>query len=259
VKHRRIVLAPVMAIAFAASVAPLFAQNPPPKPESPRLAPFAPVWKKGDSWVVRTFLRDTTEETTGRPPTPPGPRLPGYPPLRGGAPEGFKRGNRWKLEVAREEDVKHEDDAKGEAPERFVVISLRALEGADARAAELWFTGRDLLLAKVVVAPGTSAEKATWLKGTVQLGVAAARELAFPLDWPDLLGAARREKIEAAVEGAPARVQEVKEETGSWLVTLGEKAKDAKRETRIRWKKDAPWWTTCEEANVLAELEEGGR
>src|SRR5262245_47687272 len=103
-----------------------------------KLPAFAPAWKKGQWWIVRTFLRDV-EDVTGVPSARSAfPTIPGYPPLRDGVPVGFSHGNRWRLEVSRFVDHRFPGDAKTDAPERFVVVTLRALEGRDARNTELW-------------------------------------------------------------------------------------------------------------------------
>lgn len=260
-RHRALVLRGAPLLALIAATAQLNAQGlPKPDVAGPKLAPFAPSWKKGDTWVVRTFLREVENE--GRPRARSRvPRIPGYPPLHDGVPEGFTHGNRWRFEVARTEDVRHADDARTDPPERFIVIAARTLEGDEPRTAELWFASRDLLLARVVVGPRTPKESATWLKGTIQLDVASGRELAFPLDWPDLAAAAKLARVEGPVEGAPSRLQDVTEEKGSWLVTLREKGSKGGEEsqTHLRFRKGAPWWVSFEDANVHAVLEEGAK
>lgn len=114
-----------------------------------------PAWKKGDTWTVKTFQRETAL-------VPSGPRrlaIPGHPPLVDGVPAGWKPANRWRLTVDREE-------------EGYTVILLRSLEG-EARKAELFF--KDGKLARI----GKRVLKKT-------LDLPESRELAFPLDWPDV-------------------------------------------------------------------------
>lgn len=171
------------------------AQQQPP----PALAAWAPRWKKGDWWVVRTYQQDLRDRMSGPAPSDggappelggPSPELPGYPPLRDGIPQGWKHGNRFRFEALRKEGVKYPDDGPNDPPEMFLVIGLRALEG-DPRPAELWYTESDLTLAKVVTQPGTK-EARTWeLSGKALLEPPVNELLGVPLDWPDFEAAAK--------------------------------------------------------------------
>src|SRR5688500_12050467 len=70
---------------------------------SPKRPAWAPQWKKGDWWVIKTYQRDLSERTTSPEPaegaaprTPDDPRrepLPGLPPLQDGVPQGWKKAN----------------------------------------------------------------------------------------------------------------------------------------------------------------------
>ncbi len=199
----------VLALTLALSaLSTAVAQEEQPAEAAVALPAWAPAWKLGDWWEVRTYHKDMRRELASPSPAegatprlPEDPRaapLPGFPPLRNGIPEGYKEGNRFRLEVVRREEVKYEDDAPGTAPEVFWVVSLRALEGP-ARAAELWYAAHDLVLSKVVLDPGERAREG-WLRGTAQLGVPQSLQLGFPLDWPDL-SAAREQR--ATVQSGP--------------------------------------------------------
>ncbi|MEZ0230442.1 MAG: hypothetical protein ACAI25_17600 [Planctomycetota bacterium] len=123
---------------------------------SASLAADPPSWKKGDTWTVRTLQR----EVALIPPGPKGPRLPGAPPRRAGVPEGWKHANRWRLTVDRVEDG-------------VTVVVLESLEGDEKRRKELGFKAGKL----VRVGGRMLGDKTT--------GLREARELGFPLDWPE--------------------------------------------------------------------------
>lgn len=255
------------ALALAALwAAPARAQEPPPPAA---LAPWAPKWKKGDWWVVKTYQRDLSERTSSPEPAegatprlPDDPRaepLPGLPP--GGVPAGWKVANTFRFEVMRRELVKYPDDGPDDQPEAFTVVLMRTLAGEPARTAELWFTEADLTLAKVVQEPGTPRARTHELSGKVLLDPAVSAAVGFPLDWPDFM-AATRPAAELPIEGRGIVEQRVRMQGEEAQVRLGLKS-DANDETRSRvlitWRANAPFWSRLVGPVYLAELVESGR
>lgn len=252
--------------ALVSAPAPAGAQDAPP---NPALAPFAPRWKKGDWWVVKTYQRDLSERTSSPEPAegatprlPDDPRaepLPGLPP--GGVPAGWKSANSFRFEVTRRELVKYPDDGPTDAPEPFVVVLMRSLEGQPVRTAELWFTEADLTLAKVVEEPGTPRARTHELSGKVLLDPAVSGTIGFPLDWPDF-AAATRPAADLPVEGRGVVEQRVRAQGEEVQVRLGLK-NDANDESRGRvlmtWRANMPFWSRLVGPVYLAELVESGR
>jgi hypothetical protein len=254
-----------LALALLAA-APASAQEPPPPPG---LATWAPKWKKGDWWVVKTYQRDLSERLTSPEPAegatprvPDDPRtepLPGLPP--GGVPEGWKVANSFRFEVVRRELVKYPDDGPNDAPEAFAVVLMSSLEGRPIRTAELWFTESDLTLAKVVESPGTPNARAHELSGKVLLDPAVSSALGFPLDWPDFI-AATQPSADLPIEGRGVVEQRVRAQGEEVQVRLGLKS-DTNGESRgrvlITWRANMPFWSRLVGPLYLAELVESGR
>ena len=78
------------------------------KDDAVTTADFAPQWKVGQSWTVETFVPDLREAVTGRPEET-RPEIPGFPRLRGGVPEGFKRGTVFTVTVTRNDATISDD------------------------------------------------------------------------------------------------------------------------------------------------------
>ena len=90
-------------------------------------------------------------------------------------------------------------------------MAARTLDGGNPRRAELWFSAKDLSLAKVVLERKGKLEtdqKRHWLRGTAQLDLPLSKELGFPLAWPDLHGAKK-----GAVKLEPARRPKLEQRT----------------------------------------------
>lgn len=255
-----------LTLAFALlAAAPVNAQEPPPPPA---LATWAPKWKKGDWWVVKTYQRDLSERTHSPEPAegatprlPDDPRtepLPGLPP--GGVPEGWKVANSFRFEVVRRELVKYPDDAPTDAPEPFMVVLMRSLEGRPARVAELWFTEADLTLAKVVEDPGTPNARTHELSGKVMLDPGVSSTLGFPLDWPDFM-AAVQPSADLALEGRGTVEQRVRAQGDEVQVRLGLKSGTDESRGRVlmTWRANMPFWSRLVGPLYLAELVESGR
>ncbi len=233
------------------------------------VVPWAPKWKVGDRWEVKTFQKDRKDERSSPKPAPGAkphmPRdrsaeLPDFPPLRDGIPIGYKLGNVWSLEVVREESVTYDDDEEGDAPEKFFVVALKALQGDDPRTSELWFAAEDLVLSKVVLRPGEKREKIHWLDGSVQLAVPAGKAIGFPLDWPDLK-AAQKEKAELQLDKknkVEQRVRVIDKDKASaeYRVQLtrlkGKRGADRAPEARFVWREGRPFWLRLKAGDVLA-------
>ncbi len=265
-RSSRWALSVVVALLGAAALAPVGAQDAPPAPE---LVAWAPKWRKGDWWVIKTYQRDLQARTTSPAPAegavprvPDDPRrepLPGLPPLRDGVPEGWKVANTFRFEVVRRELVKYPDDAPGDKPEAFLVVRARTLEG-ETRTAELWYTEADLTLAQVVVAPGTDRARTHQLSGLVQLDPPASAVIGFPLDWPDF-AAARQPSAEIAVEGRGTVEQRVRQVNAEFQVRLVTKTDDDETHGRVlmTFRPGAPFWSRLVGPVYLAELTEQGR
>lgn len=238
-------------------------------PAAPELVPWAPRWRKGDWWVVRTYQRDLRRETTSPQPAegamphvPDDPRLdplPGLPPLRDGVPEGWKAANRFRFEVVRREQVRYPGDAPSDPPEAFIVVSVRTLEG-EPRTAELWYTEADLTLAQVVLSPDTKRRRTLELHGMAQLDPPASAELGFPLDWPDF-AAAKQPTAEIRVEGRGVIEQRVRSHNGEFQVRLASKREEGESTGRVlmSFRPGAPFWSRLVGPVYLAELVEHGR
>ncbi|RMG06458.1 MAG: hypothetical protein D6731_25750, partial [Planctomycetota bacterium] len=192
------------------------------------------------------------------------PQLPDFPPLRDGVPVGYKKGNRWRFEVLRRQSVRYDDDGPEDPPERFWVVGVRSLEGDPPRSAELWYAERDLVLSKVVLAPGTRKQEVHWTRGTVQVSLPAAIPLGLPLDWPDLAAAGRNPK--AKVRDAARRSYEQRRKTlrpskGTPRVRLalyplrGDGRKAARPPVRFEWQPGRPFWTRLLARDLLGVLE----
>lgn len=248
------------------TAAPTNAQEPPPPPT---LAPFAPKWKKGDWWVVKTYQRDLRERMASPEPAegatprlPDDPRtepLPGLPP--GGVPEGWKVANSFRFEVVRRELVKYPDDGPNDAPEAFAVVLVASQEGRPARTAELWFTESDLTLAKVVVSPGTPNARTHELSGKVMLDPEVSSAIGFPLDWPDFV-AATQPSADLPIEGRGIVEQRVRAQGEEVQVRLGlknEPTDESRGRVLITWRANMPFWSRLVGPLYLAELVESGR
>jgi hypothetical protein len=239
------------------------------------LVDWAPRWKKGDWWVVRTYQKDLKAEmeskapaeggTPAAPPNPMADPLPGYPPLEDGVPKGWKVGNRFRFEALRKELVKYPDDAPEDAPETFLVVGVKSLEG-EPRTAEVWFAEADLTIAKVVTGPGTKAARTWELSGTAQLGPAPAEVLGVPLDWPDFKAAKEAEKeltlpgrgkveqkVRTVAAGTPQEEQQIR------LAEVVEKPSQPRQRVLMSFKRGAPFWTRLVGTSSMAELVEQGR
>jgi hypothetical protein len=241
-----------------------------PAPAARDVVSWAPDWKVGDRWEVKTYQKDRKEERASRKPVAGGmpyvPRdrsaeLPDFPPLRDGVPIGYKVGNTWSMKVVREESVTYDDDEEGAAPERFFVVALKALKGSDPRSTELWFAAEDLVLSKVVLRPGEKKEEVHWLDGSVQLAVPAGKAIGFPLDWPDLKAAKKKEKVELQLDKKRKVEQRVRvidkdEETAEYRLQLTRvtSKRDADRtpDARFVWRKGRPFWLRLKAGNLLA-------
>lgn len=235
----------------------------------PELVPWAPRWRKGDWWVVKTYQRDLQAHVTSpaaaegaMPRVPADPRaepLPGLPPLRDGVPEGWKVANTFRFEVLRRELVRYPGDAPSDPPEPFVVVSLRTLEG-DERAAELWYTEADLTLAKVVMAPNTERARTHELSGTLLVDPSVSAAIGFPLDWPDFV-AAKQPTAEVVVEGRGTFEQRVRAVQGETQVRLATMNADGEARGRVlmSFRPGAPFWVRLVGPVYLAELTEQGR
>ncbi|MCO5170028.1 MAG: hypothetical protein M9894_27145 [Planctomycetes bacterium] len=241
------------------------AQEAPPAPE---LAPWAPKWRKGDWWVVKTYQRDLKDEVSSPEPaegamprTPPDPRrepIPGLPPLRDGVPEGWVHANTFRFEVVRRELVRYPDDGPDDKPEPFLVVAVRTLEGATPRTAELWYTEADLTLFKVVREPKTERARTHEVAGTVQLDPPESGVIGFPLDWPDFV-AAKQPSSDVAVEGRGVVEQKVRPApngANQVQVRLGLKVGDEETRGRVQltFEPGAPFWVRLVGPVYLAEL-----
>ena len=236
-------------------------------PAPPQLVAWAPKWKKGDWWVVKTYQRDLRERTRSaepaegaEPKVPDGvgtEPLPGLPPLKDGVPEGWKVANTFRFEVSRRELVRYPDDGPNDAPEPFIVVTMRTLDG-DPRTAELWFTEADLTLAKVVREPGAKA-KTHDVAGTAQLEPPETALVGFPLDWPDFVAAARP-LADIKLEGRGTVEQRVRAQGQDVQVRLGLKQEGDEPSGRVlmTWRAGAPYWSRLVGPLYLAELTQQG-
>lgn len=246
----------------------LSAQEPAPRPQ---LAPWAPKWKKGEWWVVKTYQRDLRDRTRSAEPAegaePKVPEgvgtdpLPGFPPLRDGVPEGWKVANTFRFEVVRRELVRYPDDGPNDPPEPFIVVSMKT-EGGESRAAELWYTEADLTLFRVVVEPGTPKARTHEVSGKVQLDPPQTAEVGFPLDWPDFV-AATQPQAEIKVEGRGTVEQRVRAQGPDVQVRLGLKPQpneEPRGRVLMTWRAGAPFWSRLVGPLYLAEMtQQGGR
>jgi hypothetical protein len=239
------------------------------------VAPWAPQWKVGAWWEVKTFQKDLSRETTSPDPAegamPRMPeeeviQLPDYPPLRDGIPLGYKPGNTFRFDVVRVDAVQHDDDPPGAPPERFWVIAVKTLEGSEPRTAELWYAVADLSLSKIVLSPGTPKARESWTRGTASVDLPQGASLGFPLDWPDLRAAKKdkaevrcgkvryEQRVRMANRGTPKAEVQMK------LTRLSSK-RDAEiaPSARFVWKKERPFWTRLMTPNTIAQLERHSR
>lgn len=270
-----------------ALAAPVLAQ------ESERGAPeWAPQWEVGDWWVVKLYQRDLRERYTSPKPLDKGgggepalpedlevQPLPGFPVLRGGIPEGFKPANRFRFEVLRQETIRWEgENPLDSPPETFWVVAVRTLDGERARRAELWFSAKDLSLAKVVLERKGKLEtdaKRDWLRGTAQLDLPLSKELGFPLAWPDLHGAkqgavkieparrpaleqrTRAEKGEEAQGGELKRVRIYLRQAASKSLKRSQNAPRAR--CRFTFEPKRPYWVQLATSDYLGVLGQSGK
>lgn len=252
------------AVALAATAA--LAQDPP-----ANLPDWAPSWEVGDWWEVRTFQKDLREELSSPAPAegatpriPEDPRtgpLPNLPPLRNGIPEGYKAGNRFRLTVARREEVRYPDDVPGtDRPEAFWVIALQSREGSAKREAELWYAAEDLSLAKVVLDPAGEPQE-TWFEGSAQLSVPLSQRLGFPLDWPDLPAARRAtgRPLHGGRHAVEQRVRKVGEGAAQEVEILlqvppAQPGAPVRVRTRLSFSPGKPFWTRIMSGMFVAEL-----
>lgn len=240
------------------------AQEAPPAPE---LVAWAPKWRKGDWWVIKTYQRDLKDEVSSPEPaegamprTPPDPRrepIPGLPPLRDGVPEGWVLANTFRFEVVRRELVTYPGDGPDDKPEAFVVVAVRTLDGPP-RTAELWYTEADLTLFKVVREPKTERARTHDVSGTVQLDPQETAVIGFPLDWPDF-AAAKQPSSDIAVAGRGVVEQKVRPApNGAAQVQVRLALKVGDDETRGRvqltFEPGAPFWSRLVGPVYLAEL-----
>jgi hypothetical protein len=188
-------------------------------------------------------------------------QIPEFPPLRDGIPVGYKPGNRWRFEVAREEAVSYEDDREEDAPEEFWVVTVRTLEGPE-RKGELWFAKADLVLSKVVLDPGSRRERTHWLEGTAQTDSGPAAALGVPLQWPDLV-AAKKPKAEVVTGRRDKVLQRVtvsdegtEKEEHRLLLAKKSSKRDKKeiQQAKFTWRAGDPYWTRLWTRDGLAVL-----
>lgn len=239
------------------------------------LPDWAPRWREGDWWVVRTFQLDLSERTRSPEPAegaaPVTPQdsaaepLPGFPPLRNGVPVGYKPGNTYRFEVVRRESVDTAEGERGVPPESFWVVSVATIEGAP-RAAELWYTTTELSLSRIVFDASGPRRRDLWLKGSAQLAVDASLELGFPLDWPDL-PAAKEPQAKLERDGqrtVEQRVRLVGAETPQAEVRILLSEVTAKRDgpkarAMFSWRPKRPFWARLLSGTIIAETQEYGR
>lgn len=281
-------------IRTAASLALLLALSAPALAQSEqRSAPeWAPQWEVGDWWIVKLYQRDLRKRYTSPKPLDKGgggepelpddlevEPLPGFPVLRGGIPEGFKPANRFRFEVLRQETVRWEgENPLDSPPETFWVVAARTLDGEHVRRAELWFSVKDLSLAKVVLERKGKLEtdqQRDWLRGTAQLDLPLSRELGFPLAWPDLHGAkqgtvklepARRPKleqrtrVERGADKGDAELKRVRIYLRQAVAKSLQRSKDAPRaRCRFTFEPKRPYWVQLATNDYLGVLGKSGK
>lgn len=253
------------------------------KDDAVTTADFAPQWKVGQSWTVETFVPDLREAVTGRPEET-RPEIPGFPRLRGGVPEGFKRGTVFTVTVTRndatisddkviapkpkdklDEDEKSADEkARAEPKETYWEVVVTAKSGK-ARSAKLYFATADLALGEIVYTLGGKKTTRVACYGTCSFDLADSRVFGFPFDWPDLVAATktdaelkvgRREVAQTVTrhepkdgETTPARA----------TVALTEKRKKGPPTScRTEWQVGSPWWHSYTGPGLCARLVKSG-
>ena len=271
------------------------AQAPKSQEKGRKIVSWAPVWKVGDGWVVETFQRDlgatfrssrAPSEKKGKgkkrrflggtPDVPEDPHakaraadIPGFPALRNGVPQGFKRGNTFRFEVVRKASVSYPDDAPQTPPEVFWVVRVEAKHGP-ARRAELWYATSDLALSKVVFQPKTKRAREMWLNGSVQLGIPASEALGVPLDWPNFRAAKRQPKARLRIDGRSPIEQLVVERKatlvagGAYWIRLREVSSPAKspKQPRVlvravlKFQPGLPFWKWAQTQGMIARLKD---
>jgi len=231
-----------------------------PGPEKPgatvKLADFAPKWKLGDWWVVETYTRDLKAAITGMPEVEK-PELPGFPPLRGGVPKGFKRHAKFRFEV-KKLDAKlskpDKDEAEGEA-ESYIEVAVASIGAVPARSATILYAASDLAIGEIRYQIGGGKEQQVKVYGTAVVDQPASLGLGFPFDWPDW---AQAMKAEAQVKVKDQRILQkhvFKEKEKLHLLFLTEESK-AKSKYRViqRWAPGRPFWNFLDGPAVKGRL-----
>lgn len=227
----------------------------------------APAWKLGDRWVVQLFVRDLDGAVTGRP-KPKEPGLPGFPPLRKGVPEGFKKGGRFQFEVLKDDATLPEpdDDAAkpkpGEKPkppakdaEKYFVIQVKPLRPGATRKALLYFAVSDRSLGEIQIVTG-QRNQATKCFGTCVFRSPTSVTFGFPFDWPDFIAARQKEqKLRVLHQRLVQTTKRAKGELSVRLYDRGiEKARRAESAVTTTWKKGGLWWTNFDSPSMKATL-----
>jgi hypothetical protein len=246
------------------------------------MAPFAPKWEVGDWWVVETVVPDLKEAITGRPKAKK-PSLPGYPPLNNGIPEGFKKGIKFRVEVKKvdahlsELDDKPEKGAKDkkapkkdekgekipeEPTENYYLVTVTTQGVTPTRRATALYAVSDLSLGEIRYSLGSS-KKTTVVKcfGTATLDCSANTLFGFPFDWPDMIGALKKEVEVRSLNTKIIQKQsasENKDKTKTHTITLEEKRakKGAKSRSVVKqiWDAGRPFWTEYQSSQIKARL-----
>jgi hypothetical protein len=233
-----------------------------------KLPEFAPSWKVGDWWVVQTYVRDLKAAVTGRPEMHK-PELPGWPRLRGGAPKGFKKGERFRFEVTKADAIlsdlddeqipagvgKDGPDEAPEPPELYYQVTV-TVEGA-ARKARLLYAVSDLALGEIEYDLGSDRKTRIACQGTCVMNSPASRSFGFPFDWPDLIAAGERK--EASLEIGRQKIIQRCSRRGQdqlWTSTLREDSKrsDGVYEANQTWVPGEPFWTSHASHQIHARL-----
>lgn len=242
---------------------------------------WAPTWKVGDWWTVKTYQKDLKRRLTspaplkgggGEPRLPKaqdGPAIPGFPPLRNGVPKGYKQANLWRFEVLRKETVKYDDGPPIDTPpEAFWVVEAKTTLGKPVRTIELWYSAEDLVLSKLVqkAKPGSKGkDRVRWTKGTAQLELPESNAMVLPLAWPDFKAAAKKKTTfehpkQITLEQRVRRDKPDTKDERNWVLIQHVTKKRGQPRIRcvFQFEPKKPFWTLVDAGLLLAKLHEHG-
>lgn len=221
------------------------------------VARWAPRWKVGDWWEIRTYKKENEatriplmKDTVSQP-------LKGLTAYRKGIPVGYFAANRFRMLVDRREVVTYAE--KGSPSESFLVLEVRSLEGVPVQTAELWYSELDMTLAKVVLDPRGRHRRTFNLRGVAQLDVRGSGILGLPLDWPDLRPTTkkrwtlslsrRRGKVEQRV-----RVSKKQKHVRVRLARVSKQGKQVGAATKLTFVQGIPFWSSLVTPTLRATL-----